>query len=297
MTMKDTPQLNVCIVGCGDIGRRVAKLWREQGAAVTGIVRSESSLSQLSGMNGVLCDLASTESGLPELAENTVIYYFAPPPSTGKQDIHCQRFLSMLAEQKHLPERIIAISTTGVYGNREGGRVTEDDEPHPQVDRAYRRYDMENQLRRWCQEHDVALIILRVGGIYGPGRLPLARIKKQIPVLHEALAPQTNRIHADDLAMICKAAATVAHRYRIYNVSDGTDSNMTEYFFTLADYFNLPRPPAVDWPTAEATMSEGMLSYLRESRRIDNSRMLSELGIVLTYPDLMSGLASCKTED
>jgi len=109
-------------------------------------------------------------------------------------------------------------------------------------------------------------------------------------VLKEELAPKTNRIHEDDLAQVCVAAADSIHHFRIYNVSDGSNSNMTEYFFALADHFGLARPPALDWEQAEQEISKGMLSYLRESRRIDNSRMLSELGIKLRYPDLVAAL-------
>ena len=69
---------------------------------------------------------------------------------------------------------------------------------------------------------------------------------------------------------------------------------MSEYFLTLADYFGLPRPPQVDWAEAERVMSPGMLSYLRESRRVSNARMLQELDVTLKYPDLKTGLASCK---
>ena len=78
----------------------------------------------------------------------------------------------------------------------------------------------------------------------------------------------------------------------IYNVSDGCDSNMTEYFYQVADHLGLERPPAVDWETAKKILSPGMLSYLRESRRMDNSKMLKELHITLKYPDLTSGLAN-----
>lgn len=202
--------------------------------------------------------------------------------------LHC------LDEQGAKPARVVAISTTGVYGDRGGEIVTEDEPPNPQVDRAHRRYDMECQLEKWCEQHATDLIILRVGGIYGPGRLPLGRIEQGVPILQAHLAPKTNRIHADDLADICIAAARVEQRYRVYNVSDGTDSNMSEYFLTLADYFGLPRPPQVDWEEAERVMSAGMLSYLRESRRVSNARMLKELGIILRYPDLKSGLESCK---
>ena len=109
-------------------------------------------------------------------------------------------------------------------------------------------------------------------------------------MLNEALAPKTNRIHADDLARVCVAAAIRPQASRIYNVSDGQEANMTEYFFTLADHFGLPRPPAVGWAEAERTISPGMLSYLRESRRMDTTRMQQELGIELRYPTLRDGL-------
>ena len=294
MTIKDTPQKHVLIAGCGDIGARLARLWQQDGTVVTGIVRSRESAAKLraSKISAVQCDLAIKDSALPDLLPESLIYYFAPPPRKGREDLHCQRFLELLNAQQHKPRSIIAISTTGVYGDRQGEQVTEDDPLNPQVDRAWRRYDMENRLRQWCDDHDVSLVILRVGGIYGPGRLPLERIKTGIPILHEELAPKTNRIHADDLAMICRKAADVTHRYRVYNVSDGQDSNMTEYFDILADHFGLPRPPKVDWEQAEKEISAGMLSYLKESRRLDNTRMLNELNIKLRYPTLQQALKS-----
>jgi len=292
MALKDTPQKNVFIFGCGDIGIRVAHLWQSAGATVTGVIRSEASARRLvqHAITPRVCDLAQAAAEFPSLAPDSIIYYMVPPPVSGQEDTHCQRFLAGLTQQTYAPHQIVVISTTGVYGDRHGERVGEDDSPNPQTDRARRRYHMEQQLQVWCAKREVALVLLRVGGIYGPGRLPLERIRQQQPVLHEQLAPQTNRIHADDLANICRAATTVSHRFRIYNVSDGQDTNMTEYFYTLADYYHLPRPPAVDWATAEQSMSKGMLSYLRESRRVDNRRMLQELGITLQYPDLLAGL-------
>ena len=155
---------------------------------------------------------------------------------------------------------------------------------------------METRLQTWGARHEVPVIILRVGGIYGPGRLPLQRIRDGVPVLKEELAPKTNRIHADDLARVCVATASKPPGSRVYNVSDGQEANMTEYFFTLADFFGLPRPPAVDWPEAERTISPGMLSYLRESRRMDTSRMQQELGVSLQYPSLLAGLRAMTRE-
>lgn len=293
--MENTPFKIVIIVGFGEIGQRVARLWLAQGVTVYGLARSEEKQRQMQdlGVVPIRTDLDEPArlGNLP--VEDSLMYWFVPPPGTGQTDPRIQNLLASL-DTPAKPKRIIAISTTGIYGDQKGGLVSEDTPPNPQVDRARRRLDMETQLRNWGERHAIPVVILRVGGIYGPGRLPLQRIKDGVPVLKEELAPKTNRIHADDLARVCLAAATKPGGARIYNVSDGQDSNMTEYFFILADYFGLPRPPEVDWTEAEKTISKGMLSYLRESRRMDTTRMQQELGVELQYPTLLEGLKAIK---
>ncbi len=292
MEMEKTAFKSVIIVGFGDIGQRVARLWLAEGLPVTGLARSEQKQRQMQqlGIRPLQLDLDEPSSldRLPDPGES-LLYWFVPPPRQGQTDPRIENLLNGL-EQQPKPARIIAISTTGVYGDQQGRRVDEETPPNPQVDRARRRLDMETRLRTWGERHSVPVIILRVGGIYGPDRLPLQRIRDGVPVLKPALSPKTNRIHEDDLARVCVAAAIQPDRSRIYNVSDGQDSDMTEYFYTLADFFGLPRPPAVDWPEAEKRISEGMLSYLRESRRMDTRRMQQELGVTLRYPTLLEGL-------
>jgi nucleoside-diphosphate-sugar epimerase len=282
---------SVLIVGCGDVGRRVAARW--QGAPVSGLVSSAASaeLLQQAGIIPVQANLDDPASLKDLPVAGALVYYFAPPPPTGTTDPRIQHFLAAI-DPTQLPCRIVYISTSGVYGDRGGEVVNEDTPPNPQVDRARRRYDAEQQLRRFGQAHGVAVVILRVGGIYGPGRLPRKRLEDGVPIIHEHLAPATNRIHAEDLARICVAAARRGRADTVYNVSDGTDSNMTEYFNTVADFLKLPRPPTIDWEEAERSLSAGMLSYLKESRRMDNRRMLEELGIELQYPTLEAGLAA-----
>jgi len=296
MNLQFTAYEQVYIAGCGGIGLLVALRLQAEEVPVIGLVATTESKKHLKYHNVEACqvNLDETDPNLPSFSPNSLIYYFVPPQLDGIQDHRCQHFLTALSKQANLPKRIVAISTTGVYGNCDGEIINEEQVPNPVADRALRRFDMENQLRDWCVQNSVELVILRVGGIYGPERLPLKRIQKGIPVLHEELAPKTNRIHEEDLADICISVAKLKNlvtSFRIYNVSDGTNSNMTEYFYTLADHFKLPRPPAVDWQEAERVMSAGMLSYLKESRRIDNSRMLSELDIKLRYPNLEKGLS------
>ena len=293
MNDKDKPFKDIVIVGCGDIGQRVAKIWKKAGNSVIATVRSQTSLARLKQLQAYRLDLDSLEAQakLPTV-KDSLLYYFAPPPGKGTEDSRITCFLQQMGET-NLPARVIYISTSGVYGDQKGQLVNELTPVNPQVDRAKRRYHAEQQLTQWGKRNAVTITILRVGGIYGPGRLPLQRLKDHIPMLYENLSPQTNRIHADDLAQVCVAAATKNAADEIYNVSDGANSNMTDYFNTIADFTGLPRPPLIGWAEAKKTISTGMLSYLTESRRMDNSKMLNELDIKLIYPNLKEGLKSC----
>ena len=292
MSDKDKPFKQVLIIGCGDIGHRVAKIWQKSGKSVSGVVRSEAGLNALKQLkiHAYQADLDNLNSLLNLPCKHSLLYYFAPPPAKGVQDTRMTNFLKSLTQKDALPRQLIYISTSGVYGDQQGQLINEQTPVNPQVDRAKRRYHAEQQLQQWSKDNSVPITLLRVGGIYGPGRLPLQRLKDHIPMLHENLAPQTNRIHADDLAQVCVAAATKKAAGEIYNVSDGSNSNMTEYFNTIADFCGLERPPLVDWQEAEKSISKGMLSYLKESRRMDNSKMIKELGVQLKYPTLKDGL-------
>jgi nucleoside-diphosphate-sugar epimerase len=116
-------------------------------------------------------------------------------------------------------------------------------------------------------------------------------------VLREEEAPFTNRIHADDLAQVCLAAADRGESGEIFNVSDGQPGTMTEYFNAVADAFDLPRPPQVPMAEARKVMTPLMLSYLAESRRLDNRRMREKLGVQLRYPTLAEGLRASRDAD
>ena len=157
---------------------------------------------------------------------------------------------------------------------------------NPKADRAYRRLSAEQALQDWAKRHHKEYMILRVPGIYAQDRLPLERLKKGLAVVNESEAGWTNRIHADDLAQACKAAMHCEKANQIINITDGNPSTMTEYFNQVADYAGLPRPPQISMKEAEATLSKGMVSYLKESRRIRNKKMLDTLNISLKYPSL-----------
>lgn len=284
---------SVFILGCGDVGRRVARLELAAGLPVTALVRSDDNEQRLRalGISVVRGDLDVPESltGLP--VENCWVYYFAPPPARGRDDPRLGHFLAAIVGRK--PQRIVYISTSAVYGDCRGEWVTEDRVPHPDSDRGHRRLDAERQLLAYGTAHAVPVVILRVPGIYGPGRLPAKRLEAREPVLRADQSPWSNRVHIDDLAAACRAAARRGRPAAIYNISDGCPTTMTDYFNRVADALGLPRPPEIAPHQASAHLSAGMQSYLAESKRLDNRRMREELGVKPIYPDLSVGLAAC----
>lgn len=280
---------SVLIVGCGDIGRRVGRLHRARGDRVIGVVRSEESAHAVveAGLEPLIVDLDRPERELPK-AE--LVYHFAPPQPEGVTDTRTTRLLSRLPT----PRRLVYISTSGVYGDRAGDWVDEASRPRPRTERARRRLDAERQLQEWAAREGAALMILRVGGIYGPGRLPVERLDRVTLVCAEE-APYTNRIHADDLA---RAGVLVGDRGgagEIYNVTDDEASSMTAYFHAVADAVGKTRPPCVSLEDAPQHMSPAMLSFLQESRRMRNDK-LKALGFELRYPRLADGLPACLTD-
>ncbi len=294
--MQDKPRNSVLIIGCGYIGRRVSALAQAEHSLVTGCVRSEQSAAQLdrSGIDSLIVDLDRTAATSAWGRGFDEVFYFAPPPAHGEQDPRMQAFLQAL-DNRVPPRRIVYISTSAVYGDCQGAWISESQPVNPATSRGQRRLHAEQQLVDWCGLYQSQWIILRVPGIYGPEKLPLARIREGTPVLREQDSPYTNRIHADDLAAVCVAAMHSTQTDTVYNVSDGHPSNMTDYFFKVADAAGLPRPKTISRSEAQRVLSAGMLSFLQDSRRMSNAKMLEELQIELQYPDLVAGLPSCFT--
>lgn len=282
---------NLYIIGCGDIGSRVARLALAEGITVTALSRNNSKCANLQGtavqlLEGNLDDVDT----LPTLdMSGAAVIYSAPPPGGGIMDTRVRNFVGSIREG-HEPVKVIYISTTSVYGDCGDDQVTEERPTNPGNHTARRRLDAEERFRAWGKEKGVEVVILRVAGIYGPGRIPLDRIMNRHPVLSEAEAGYSNRIHADDLARICLTAIDRGEDGDIFNVCDGETSTMTDYFNAITDQLGLERLPQVPLAEAREAMTPLMFGYMTESRRIDNSRMLAKLGITLQYPTLRQGL-------
>lgn len=209
---------------------------------------------------------------------------YTAPPADGYLD-------HILERLEPPPKRFVYISTTGVYGDRHGSLASETDERSPQSARAERRADAEHRLESWCTQHGVELVILRVPGIYGPGRLGIERIKKGSPVIREEEANPGNRIHVDDLVSCCIAALHHSTPAGIYNVGDGDSRSSTWFANEVARQCGLPEPPAISREEAEKSFSAKRLSFLQESRRIDLRKMRDILGVNPRYRDAARGIA------
>ncbi len=283
----------VLIVGCGDIGLRVAASLQAR-MRVLALTSSAARLPELRSraivpLLGNL-DRPATLQRLAGLA--TRVLYLAPPASEGWTDPRVLALLRALRRRSH-PLQLVYGSTSGVYGDCDGAWVDETRAVKPGTARAQRRVDAESQLRFFGRSAHVSAQVLRIPGIYAPDRVggtPRERLLRGTPVLRAEDDVFTNHIHSDDLARACVAALWKGRSQRTYNVCDHTVLKMGDYFDLAADLYQLPRPPRVARSSAQQQLPTMLLSFMSESRRLVNRRMVQELGLRLRYPSVTEGL-------
>jgi nucleoside-diphosphate-sugar epimerase len=281
---------HVLIAGCGYVGQRLALRLRAQ-YEVTGLVRTPERVAELArvGIRALAIDLDRVRPGvgIPERLDEEAIVYLTPPPVLGESDLRLDRFLQLATVPPHT---FVYMSTTGVYGDTDGAVVDESSTVQPRTDRARRRVSAEEMTRVWCNERRVRRVVLRVPGIYGPDRLPLERLRHIEPVVREREAGINNRIHVDDLVEACARAITNPEARGVYNVTDGKPLSSTAFMNLVAKVAGLPPPPQVSMEEAQLTFSPERLSFLNESRRVSNERMLKHLGVALKYGNVEEGI-------
>ncbi|WP_372828684.1 SDR family oxidoreductase [Polaromonas sp.] len=289
----------VLIIGCGDVGLRVAHQLPSR-VRVLALTSSSEKIpllraSAITPLAGNL-DQPGTLRRLAGLA--TRVIHLAPPPGEKLPDWRRDpRTLALLRalRLRGLPQSLVYGSTSGVYGNCDGAWASEVRSVNPHTPRAQRRVDAEQQLRFFGRSSGVRVHTLRIPGIYAPDRdggTPRTRLLKGTPVLQQQDDVYTNHIHADDLARACLAALWRGKPQRITNASDDTQLKMGDYFDLAADLYGLPRPQRVPRSTAQDQLPLMLLSFMGESRRLDNTRLKRELRIVLRYPTVAQGLAA-----
>lgn len=285
------------IVGFGDIGSRMIPLLRGR-YRLYGLARSAARAAQMRalGVTPVTGDLDQPASlrRLRGLAQD--LLHFAPPPASGSDDARTGNLLRALAGRGTLPQRFVYLSTSGVYGDRGGAIVRESDAPTPDTPRARRRVAAERRLRRFGRATDTRVSLLRVPGIYAHDRLPLERLRSGTPSLCAEDDSYTNHVHADDLARLVLLTLHRGRAGRVYHAADGQWVKAGDYFDAVADAFGLPRPPRVSIAEAAVRIPANALSFLRESRRLDNRRATGELGMRFRYPTVAATLARAQAE-
>jgi nucleoside-diphosphate-sugar epimerase len=277
------------IVGCGDVGMRLLPLVRER-FRVFALTSQPARRAELraAGAIPIVADLdrPGTLKRLMGLAQWVV--HLAPPPRQGALDLRTRNLTAILPEGAH----VVYISTSGVYGNRGGALIDETAPRAARSARAQRRVDAEQVLRAWAVAGKGRVAILRAPGIYAAERLPLERLRQGTPALAAQDDVYTNHIHADDLARLALLALFRAKPGRAYNASDDSRLKMGEYFDLVADAFGLPRAPRLPRAELEQAVSPMLLSFMSESRRLDNGRIKRELRAGLRYPRVEDAVAA-----
>ena len=287
------------IVGCGDVGLRVLKLlagrWR-----VLALTSSPERMPALRSAGAVPLfgnlDDAASLARLAGLAD--AVLHLAPPAADGATDRRTARLLAALSRSARL-RCLVYASTSGVYGDAAGARFDETRSVAPATARAQRRVDAEQRVRRHGRGQAVRACILRVPGIYGldrPGGDPRERLRRGTPLLAAEDDVYTNHVHADDLARACVAALLRGAPQRVYHASDDAQATMGDHFDQVADAFGLPRAPRLSRSAAALQLSPMQMSFLSESRRLDNRRLHRELRVRLRYPTPAAAWAEALAE-
>lgn len=287
---------SLLIVGMGDIGLRLAS--RQHPLRILGLARSKESAERTRQARAMplQADLDQLSSLKRIAGLSPWVAHLAPPPGDSEGDPRTRHLIATLgkaqAKRGSLPRRMVYISTSGVYGNCNGDRVFEHRPTAASNSRAKRRVDAEWQLRRFATRNGIRLVILRAPGIYAADRLPLERIRKQTPAVRSEEDSYTNHIQADDLANLVRLALFRGKPNRVYHAVDNSVKKMGDYFDMVADHFNLPRSPRISRQEAQQVLSPALLSFLNESRILDNTRLKNELRARLKYPDVETFLQS-----
>ena len=285
------------IIGCGKVGLRLAAQLQAAGPCY-GLIRNPERIPELTAhkVQPWLQDLDQTLQ-LPVAIRNAdplQILYLAPP---GRTDLTDRRIATVINALPKPPTQWVYISTSGVYGDCNGRWVDETTPVNPLTDRAKRRVSAEQQLLDWGRNQQAPVIILRVPGIYGPGRLPLQRIRSGEPIIDPAVAPVTNLIHEDDLVAVCIAALQRGRAGEIYNVSGGEPINISEYYLAVAAAAGLPVPEYISLQQAQQQFSPQRLSFINESRRLDCRKLHRELQPLLRYADINQGIRASLADE
>ena len=274
----------VYLVGNGYVSDYITEIKNENEEYV-GVCRSK---KKNCNMN-IRLDISKDDKKLNELVqEKSTVIYLAPPQQSGSLDLVLKNFL--LNVNKKNIQKIIYISTSGVYGDKKDKIVSESESVQPITDRAKRRVNAELQIRSTGLNYT----ILRVPGIYGKNRLPMKRITERLPLIKRDVCKHTNLIHVKDLARLIVACLhNKKSNMSTINVSDGTPIKTTDYYLHIYDLIGQPYPEFIDYEDACQLYDKKRLSFLNESRILDTRLMREIFPNIIKFKDIREGIKDC----
>ncbi len=278
------PKSKLIIFGGGFSGQRVATVGRNLGVQVLCSRRKE-------GSKGADFAFNSDKELSNEIFEGATHVLSCIPPLLSGKDPVLLKLKQHLLNSKNL-KWVGYLSTTGVYGDTKGEWVNENMSPNPQQERSIRRFSCEKQ---WL-ETQLPIQILRLPGIYGPGRSAFEGLFNGTTKMIDKPGQMFSRIHVDDIA---GSIFFLINQYSqginppVVNVADNLPTNNLEVITFAAKIAKKPLPSTVPFEIAKKTMSAMALSFWQENRKVDNKLLCKKLGYSLIYPDFQSGLKNC----
>ena len=246
------------------------------------------STTHLPDMHHQVIHDASSTLNLPK---EYILYYFIPPQFEHEKDVVLERYLSQLLP---LPQKIIYLGSSGIYGDHQGHMVDEESTLHLQTPRQMARFAAENQLKTYAEKHAIPLARLRVAGIYGPNRLPIEAAAKQEPLIYPNEAPLINHIYVKDLAKILVKLGHDMTYHGILNICDGDPQPMGSLQSKIAAYFNYPNSPYQHFADIYAQASPMKREFMLQNKRLCDKRLSQLLqGNELARHHLDAGIKDC----
>lgn len=276
--------------GLGQVARRLARALLREGWQVSGTTRDAEKAEALRAdrigahlFAGERCDDAMAR----DLAAATHLLASIPPIDESDAPDLALNALSALRRPTP-PAWVGYLSTTGVYGNADGGWVDEETPPAPVNARSRRRVAAEEAWMRYQQDSGAAVDILRLAGIYGPGRSALDAVRAGRARRIVKPGQVFSRIHVADIVAAIRACMGTPEGLRIYNVCDDEPAPQPDVITYAAALLGVEPPPEENYETAE--MSQAMRDFYLGNRRVSNARIKAERGIAWQYPSYKAGL-------
>ncbi|MBU1376841.1 MAG: SDR family NAD(P)-dependent oxidoreductase [Alphaproteobacteria bacterium] len=280
--------MQLFLFGYGFSGRALARRMAAKGWAVTATFRDAAGAARIAadGHRGVSLD--DRQAVTDALATTQALLITAPPGPQGCPGLNS--LVGPLAEAGAFPDWTGYLSTTGVYGDRRGGWVTERSRLAAQSVEAARRVGAERDWWEVGRGMGLTVCTFRLPGIYGPGRSAFDRLREGRARRIVAEGQVFSRIHVDDLAAGLEASIARPRAGAAYNLCDDEPAPNSEVLAYAAGLLGIEPPPAI--ALADAELSPAAMRFYAESKRVSNALAKAELGWRPMYPTYREGLAA-----